>query len=197
LNTKTLLYNPSTAHFEYQVSGIATFSVDDVGNVTASGNIAAAGGSFDNVVNFEASGSTLGTIQANGGAFINYNGTSVVGLSLSGGTYSQDAIRIAANQTFSWEDTGAITTQYNSSSLSWQFKNNSAVEFEISTSLGQSYFSGSVGVGGSSGPYWKSGTGVPAYSAAKGSMYSRTDGGLGSTLYVSQGAGTWNAAAGV
>lgn len=44
---------------------------------------------------------------------------------------------------------------------------------------------------------WISGTGAPVAVLAKGSMYSRTDGGVGSTLYVTQGGGVWNAVAGV
>ena len=50
---------------------------------------------------------------------------------------------------------------------------------------------------GASGPTWTSGTGAPVSTEVKGSYYSRTDGGLGTTLYVSQGGGTWNAVAGV
>ena len=50
---------------------------------------------------------------------------------------------------------------------------------------------------GSGGPNWTAGTGVPVAVQPKGSLWSRTDGGVGSTLYVSQGAGTWNAVAGV
>lgn len=50
---------------------------------------------------------------------------------------------------------------------------------------------------GSAGPTWTSGSGVPVSTQPKGSLYTRTGGGVGSTLYVSQGAGTWNAVAGV
>ena len=50
---------------------------------------------------------------------------------------------------------------------------------------------------GSSGPSWTVGTGAPATTTPKGSLYSRTDGGVGTTLYVSQGGGTWNPVAGV
>jgi len=50
---------------------------------------------------------------------------------------------------------------------------------------------------GSGGPNWTAGTGVPVAVQPKGSIWTRTDGGVGSTLYVSQGAGTWNAVAGV
>jgi membrane protein involved in colicin uptake len=52
-------------------------------------------------------------------------------------------------------------------------------------------------VGTSGGATWRSGTGAPAGTAPIGSLYSRTDGAVGSTLYVSRGAGTWNPVAGV
>lgn len=52
---------------------------------------------------------------------------------------------------------------------------------------------------GSGGPRIVQGTGVPPVVLAlpKSSIYLRTDGGVGSTVYVSQGGGTWNAIAGV
>lgn len=50
---------------------------------------------------------------------------------------------------------------------------------------------------GISGPDWSNGTGVPVSTKPRGSLYSRGDGAVGSTLYVSQGGGTWNAVAGV
>jgi hypothetical protein len=51
----------------------------------------------------------------------------------------------------------------------------------------------------SGGPRIVPGTGVPSVLLVltKGSLYLRTDGAVGSTLYVSQGGGTWNAVAGV
>lgn len=48
-----------------------------------------------------------------------------------------------------------------------------------------------------SGPTVRSGTGAASGTQPKGSLWLRTDGGVGTTLYVSQGAGTWNAVAGV
>ena len=48
-----------------------------------------------------------------------------------------------------------------------------------------------------SGPTMTTGAGVPAATRPRGSIYLRTGGGVGSTLYVSQGGGTWNAVAGV
>jgi hypothetical protein len=50
---------------------------------------------------------------------------------------------------------------------------------------------------GASGPTITSGSGVPGSTQPKGSLYTRTGGAVGSTLYVSQGGGTWNAVAGV
>ncbi len=54
-----------------------------------------------------------------------------------------------------------------------------------------------VQVQSTSGPTWSSGPGVPVATLPVGSLYSRTGGGVGSTLYVSRGAGVWNAVAGV
>jgi hypothetical protein len=62
---------------------------------------------------------------------------------------------------------------------------------------GSVVLAGTLGISGASGPTWTSGTGVPASTQPKGSLYSRTSGAVGSTLYVSQGAGTWNPVAGV
>lgn len=50
---------------------------------------------------------------------------------------------------------------------------------------------------GAAGPTITTGAGVPGTTEPKGSMYLRTGGGVGTTLYVSQGAGTWNAVAAV
>lgn len=48
-----------------------------------------------------------------------------------------------------------------------------------------------------SGPTICSGTGAATGTQPKGSIWMRTDGAVGSTLYVSQGGGTWTAVAGV
>lgn len=58
-------------------------------------------------------------------------------------------------------------------------------------------FTGTVTTGGAGGPTWTTGSGVPATTQPRGSFYSRTGGGVGSTFYVSQGGGTWNPVAGV
>jgi len=47
------------------------------------------------------------------------------------------------------------------------------------------------------GPTIRSGTGAASGTQPRGSQWLRTDGAVGSTLYVSQGGGTWNAVAGV
>lgn len=44
---------------------------------------------------------------------------------------------------------------------------------------------------------FRSGTGAASGTQPKGSVWMRTDGGVGTTMYVSQGGGTWNAVAGV
>lgn len=49
---------------------------------------------------------------------------------------------------------------------------------------------------GAAGPSITTGSAVPASTQPKGSIYLRTAGAVGSTFYVSQGAGTWNAVAG-
>jgi hypothetical protein len=58
-----------------------------------------------------------------------------------------------------------------------------------------------VGIGGAGGPTWTSGPFVPVAAApVAGSLYTRTagfGGGVGATLYVSQGGGVWNPVAGV
>jgi hypothetical protein len=54
-----------------------------------------------------------------------------------------------------------------------------------------------LGVGGGSGPTWTTGSAAPAATAPVGSLYSRTGGAVGATLYVSRGGGTWAAVAGV
>jgi hypothetical protein len=51
--------------------------------------------------------------------------------------------------------------------------------------------------GGTSGPTWTSGSAAPASTQPVGSLYSRIGGAVGATLYVSRGAGTWAAVAGV
>lgn len=50
---------------------------------------------------------------------------------------------------------------------------------------------------GSATVTWTDGNGAPVAAATRGSLYSRRDGGVGTTLYVSQGGGTWNPVAGV
>lgn len=54
-----------------------------------------------------------------------------------------------------------------------------------------------VQVQSTSGPTWTSGSAVPSSTQPVGSLYSRTGGAVGATLYVSRGGGTWNAVAGV
>lgn len=55
----------------------------------------------------------------------------------------------------------------------------------------------SVQCGTTAGPTWTTGSAAPAAVAPVGSLYSRTGGAVGATLYVSRGGGTWAAVAGV
>lgn len=50
---------------------------------------------------------------------------------------------------------------------------------------------------GTGGPDITSGAGVPGATKPVGSLYLRTGGGIGTTLYVSAGGGVWNGVAGV
>lgn len=54
-----------------------------------------------------------------------------------------------------------------------------------------------VKIGTTAGPTWTTGAAAPAATAPIGSLYSRTGGAVGATLYVSRGGGTWAAVAGV
>jgi hypothetical protein len=62
----------------------------------------------------------------------------------------------------------------------------------VTGSTGAGTFDGGVRVGGTSGPTWTSGTGAPVGACGTGSLYTRTDGGAGSTLYACE-AGAWAA----
>lgn len=65
------------------------------------------------------------------------------------------------------------------------------------TNTGALSVTNSVGVGGTTGPTWTTGSAAPASTQPVGSLYSRVGGAVGATLYVSRGAGAWAAVAGV
>ena len=69
------------------------------------------------------------------------------------------------------------------------------VEYARVTNAGMT--ASAVTVGLTAGPTLRSGAGVATGTQPKGSLWMRTDGAAGSTLYVSQGAGTWLPVAGV
>lgn len=48
-------------------------------------------------------------------------------------------------------------------------------------------------VGSTTGPTWTTGTGAPVATQPKGSLFARSDGGLGSSEYISRGGGVWDA----
>jgi|SRR5882672_11052521 len=67
----------------------------------------------------------------------------------------------------------------------------------VSVWNGTSWVQGTYAGGATANPEWTSGAGVPIAVKPVGSLYSNTTGGVGTTLYVSRGAGTWLAIAGV
>ncbi len=62
---------------------------------------------------------------------------------------------------------------------------------------GAAWLDGTHADGASASPDWTSGTAAPSATKPVGSLYSRVGGAVGATLYVSRGAGTWAAVAGV
>jgi hypothetical protein len=184
INTRNLLYNSASGKLEYHKSSTSVFAISDYGDLSVAGTI-----------NIDSAGTLVGQLVPNGIVFLNYTGSSTVGLDFAGAAISQNVLRLTAGQNVNWDGSNAVNTSY--SSGYWQVTNLGTTQFAASILGGNSYFSGSVGVGGAAGPYWSSGIGSPAYIAPRGSMFSRTDGAVGSTLYVSQGGGTWHTVAGV
>ena len=78
----------------------------------------------------------------------------------------------------------------------WRFVEGGIENFRVAPDGSTSARSGTQ-IGGTSGPTWTTGAAAPAATAPIGSLYSRTGGAVGATLYVSRGAGTWAAVAGV
>ncbi|HEY6258345.1 MAG TPA: hypothetical protein VIY51_21385 [Xanthobacteraceae bacterium] len=122
---------------------------------------------------FNASG--VNAPAANGGA---------LGWNLGGGTAEVDYVNTylapETSHTF-WQRTGVATQ---------------ARLMDIDPAGNCNHY-GAIRIAGPAGPTWYSGDGLPLAIAPGGSLYSRTDGAVGSTLYVSAGAGIWNAVAGV
>lgn len=118
-----------------------------------------------------------------------------------------------------YQDTSGTTQRLNTAKNGWTFEHDTrsstdtalvlkvcssagslatAVTFDTGGGVTATTVTGTtVRTNGSSGPTWTAGNGAPATTTPRGSMYSRLDGGVGTTLYVSQGGGTWNAVAGV
>jgi hypothetical protein len=71
--------------------------------------------------------------------------------------------------------------------------------FSVTRSSGQFVVNAGITISSVGGPQWTSGTGSPSgvLAAPKGSLFSRTDGAVGTTLYVGQGSTVWNPVAGV
>lgn len=123
-------------------------------------------------------------LQGTGAQAIEISSTNTVGIDFTPGTFAQ-AIKLnasTAGQEIAWNNSGSFAT--------------------ISVTWPNFIFSADIVVpalilGTATGPQDVTGTGVPTATLPKGSTFRRTDGGVGSTLYVTQGGGTWNAVSGV
>ena len=163
----------ATSHIFWQLSsGVATrlMDISNGGRVQAYGGLTSLGGYF--TVNYNASGVIpLGGAQGTFGW--NYNGNaevdywSVSGISSQSHIFWQRTSGGAATRLMDISATGQVTAYNGFAPMS------------------------------PTGPNIRSGTGAASGTQPKGSLWMRTDGAVGSTLYVSQGAGTWNAVAGV
>jgi hypothetical protein len=163
----------AVSHIFWQVTSGAAVKLMDispVGRVQAYGGLTSLGAYF--VVNYNASG-VIPVAGAQGAWGWNYNGNgevdhwSVSGVSSQAHIFWQRTSGGAATRLMDINTTGQVTA-YNGFALM-----------------------------SPTGPNIRSGTGAASGTQPKGSLWMRTDGAVGSTLYVSQGGGTWNAIAGV
>ena len=92
----------------------------------------------------------------------------------------------AGNATFN----GTLTVSSGAASLQ-------AVTATSGIFIGAVQVNGGLVLTGGGGATVRSGAGAASGIQPKGSLWLRSDGGIGSTVYVSQGGGTWNAVAGV
>jgi hypothetical protein len=127
----------------------------------------------------------------------------------NGPVNSQRFVRFSTANSTRWNvgaQNGAESGGNVGSDFIWNRYNDSAgfIDSPLTISRATGQLTASVGivstffrVTSASGPTWTSGTGAPvSVTQPIGSLYSRTDGAVGSTIYVSRGA-TWVAIAGV
>lgn len=128
----------------------------------------------------------IGGTTPNSGAFTTLAATTATATTVNATTVN--AFNVVSSSTLNITSTGDITVTTASGLVTIPLAN---------LIVGVGVFAQSFILTGGGAPTWTQGSGVPASTQPKGSLYSRTGGGVGSTLYVSQGAGTWNAVAAV
>jgi len=150
----------------------------DGGNITitAGGNATAAGNGGS--INFT-TGAAFGSGKAVGG--VNFGGGTAFS-SATKGVFSVDCTTLIAQfYGLQTTDPGGLYNLWNSNGM------------VVMTGFNPAQLT----IGASGAPTIRSGAGAATGTQPKGSLFMRTDGAVGSTLYVSQGAGVWNAVAGV
>jgi len=158
---------PITGHFNWGGFNITGIATLGATNVVATGLATSGGATIGNTLTVTTGGATIGGTVA---------ATAVVAVDMS----TSAGITVGNVLTVSAGGAGIV--------------GNSTVDGTFGVTGAATAASLQVGAGG---PSWTAGTGAPAATAPIGSLYSRTDGGVGTTLYVSAGAGTWNPVAGV
>lgn len=183
-------------------TGDATFGSDVTvgGDLTVDGGDAVIDSAGTTQLRLQSSGAERWAIRRNssvGSDLEVYNyGTGKVQLALD---YSSDAITTAGDVTVGGDiELGSGGPTITGSSDDVVFKNGSAFTKMTIPGTGNVSITQGLQVGGdielgSGGPIWTSGTGTPesAVTAPVGSIYSRTDGGAGTSMYVKE-SGTGN-----
>jgi hypothetical protein len=164
-------------------------------------NIADPGSSTDNaVVRWDGtSGSAVqdSSVTIGDDASLNLNPTA------SGTLYLRLQANAAANASYIQHSSGGVARFLTGATATggvWEVRRYDDSGAYVGSALYVTRASGKVTIGaagttagielGSSGPTITTGTGAPSHSAPDGSLYLRTDGGAGSTLYVRE-AGAW------
>jgi hypothetical protein len=144
--------------------------------------------------------SLMSTLSVTGNAQFLANVTASGGLSVGGsfavGTNALFSDNVVVDGTLEVagiaEFDGAISVGAGNSGVAGNFAVTGAFQTNGSAVIG-----GTIAFGSVTGPTITTGAGAPSATQPKGSIYMRTGGGVGSTLYVTQGGGVWNAVAGV
>jgi hypothetical protein len=92
---------------------------------------------------------------------------------------------------------GGIGFNITSGSLNYVATSGNVHSFVVNGVVVGTIGANGIMTGPAGSPTWTSGSAAPAATAPVGSLYSRTGGAVGTTLYVSRGGGTWAAVAGV